>query len=230
MSCGGTGPSLSDSVLPVALRSRVKLVGERPLDRQSGEALTIELSGQVTEITRSERNARPHRVVIQTPERERPWILFMTLAEDVSALPFSAGEAIQLHYRARFAPRSLQTHRALSIRAADGQLLLAFQDDGLLTPEQLPNGLKVEANATPVYTEAGPLSRLCYTVVEHGRLQISDGLGTQTLVPGASLEVLLGADRWRVTAIDNSRTLKARCSDHQPQRLAWFVIRTAAEQ
>lgn len=228
--------SLSESALQTALRSRVKLVGEAGLDREHGRPLTIELSGKIVEITRSSRAPLPYRIVLQAESapadpihaaeaRVRPWILFATLSDSAAPLPFSAGDQLSVYYRARWDKAAGLTRRAVSIRDGEGRLLLAFQDQDLLDAAHLPVGLEVTPDTRSVYVEAGRLSRLCYTVVEHSGLKVKAQGPARVLAPGTGEEVVLDGSPWLMVAVDNARATKAACPDFKPDRIAWFAMR-----
>lgn len=221
--CSASDDGLRRIDLPVALQSRVLLTSEPELDREHGAPVEVEFDGEIYEVRRRSRPPHHYQLWIDASDgtRER---LFLSLSDE-TPIPLVAADQVRVLYRARWDTTAGVARRAVSIRDAAGELLVAFHDSDLLDDKAVPQGIEVHPDGRLVYTEAGRLVRLCYTVLQHRQLKLVAPEGSTAMQPGQHERVELGDRRWLVVAVDNAATLKADCPDYKPDRFSWFVVR-----
>jgi len=221
--CGGRNVQLADQWLPVRLSSRVKLAGEPALNRTTGAPMRLSIVGIAADVRRGSRSPKPFRLVVKAADGTHH-IFFAALSEDLE-FPVAQGEKVAIDYVARWDTKAGLSRRAMVIRDGEGEIVLLFQDHNVLDASAVPAGLAVEPLKDVVYTEAGRLARLCLTVVEHRRLELTAGDEKLALTPGERKVVTIKGTTYTVAAVDNARTTTWDCADYRPDRLAWFAIR-----
>ena len=205
--------------MPIAISARVKLANDPRLDKKRGTVRRRTLRGTAIDIRRGSAAPFPYRMVLQTRTGEREAI-FLSLDKGVP-FPVKTGELVVIHYFSQWDIEFGISRRALVILDKKEQIRLIFQDTGLLPASMLPQGLEVSGGTEVVYTEAGRLAKLCYTVVEHRQLKV----GPRLLAPGERTRLQLDGSAFEIVAADNMRTIRSECPDYRPMRLAWFAVR-----
>lgn len=209
--------------LPHAIQSSVRLENEPKPDTTGNKPLIIEITGTVTEISKTDRTPFELKVSILVSDTEQH-ALFVVMPPKIQ-LPIEPGQVIRLRYLFQKHPKSKRIARAAVIQDDKKSLLFLLQDESLIPPTWVPPFLNLRTDKTVAYTEAGRLSGMCYGVIEHRLLRLGGGLGDQELQPGEHAQVSAGKERFQVIALDHAVTLRSDCKDFGADRRSWMAIR-----
>ncbi|HIN86803.1 MAG TPA: hypothetical protein EYN06_10005 [Myxococcales bacterium] len=209
--------------LPHAIQSSVRLENEPKPDTTGNKPLIIEITGTVTEISKTDGTPFEFRVNIFVSDTEQHTLFFVMPPK--FQLPMETGQVIRLRYLFQKHPKSKRITRAVVIQDDKKELIFLLQDESLIPPTWLPAFLNLRTDKTIAYTEAGRLSGMCYGVIEHRLLRLGGGLGDQELQPGEHAQVSIGSERFQVIALDHAVTLRSDCKDFGADRKSWMAIR-----